>query len=329
MFLGLLVRFSKSLPDPGHPCGILADQGKHIVEGNPRVPPFEDAGPCALAHRLAIGRDRLDRDLPCLSTPESAPARGDDEARGEPLQVPFERSAQRLVEVVDVEDQGSFGRGEAAEGHEVAVAAGLDVDAARWRAIEIVGLNRGRAPKERKRRLEHPPVAYGDQLLDAAFVRRFHQRDDVALVAVPENDLAMHPARALVSERLARCLRCSSGVNALRRHRPDPLTSCEVLARVVLRQAKPGEGGRDERIVAHNGRRRCTGGFLASGLPRETGWRYRRDRRGGHVPRRGARIRHLRGGGSRHQSRRGCRSDNRGELTERPKADVPALTSVR
>ena len=89
------------------------------VEGDPRVPRLEDASLGAFPHRLAIRRDRLDRDVPCLSRPESAPARRHDEARGEPFQILFERGAQRLVEVVAVEGEGSLGRGEAAEIHEV------------------------------------------------------------------------------------------------------------------------------------------------------------------------------------------------------------------
>ena len=40
-------------------------------------------------------------------------------------------------------------------------------------------------------------MANGDQILKSAFVRIFDQRDDVALFALPENDLAMRQARAL------------------------------------------------------------------------------------------------------------------------------------
>jgi hypothetical protein len=67
-----------------------------------------------------------------------------------------------------------------------------------------------------------PPVAYAEQLLKPAFVRRVAQRDEVAHVAVREKDLAMYQARALVPERLPRCLPVFSGGNARRRHGPDP-----------------------------------------------------------------------------------------------------------
>ena len=48
----------------------------------------------------------------------------DDEAGGQPLEVPLEGSRQRLVEVVDVEDRQSLGRRVGAEIGEVRVAAG-------------------------------------------------------------------------------------------------------------------------------------------------------------------------------------------------------------
>ncbi len=167
-----------------------------IREYQPSRTPFLGAA----SHRLPIGRDGLDRDLPRLRRPESAPARGDDEARGEPLQIPLERGAQGLVEVVDVEDESSLGRRVAAEIEQVAVAAGLDVDPARRRSIEVVGLDGGRAPKERERRLEHPPMADRDQILEPARVRSLEQRDDVAPRAMSENDLAMRRARALLPQ---------------------------------------------------------------------------------------------------------------------------------
>jgi hypothetical protein len=88
----------------------------------------------------------------------------------------------------------------------MAVAAGLDVDPAGRRRIEIEGVNRGRAAKERERRLEHPPVADEDQALEPAFVRFLDQHDDVALLAVPDDDLRVRDPRALTPKRLARPL---------------------------------------------------------------------------------------------------------------------------
>ena len=50
---------------------------------------------------------------------------GDDDARDEPLEVPFPWGRQRLVEIIDVEDDISLRRGEAAEIQQMSVAASL------------------------------------------------------------------------------------------------------------------------------------------------------------------------------------------------------------
>jgi hypothetical protein len=54
---------------------------------------------------------------------EAARPSGDLEAGDQALDVPLPRARQRLVEVVEVEDQVAVGRGEAAEVREVRIAA--------------------------------------------------------------------------------------------------------------------------------------------------------------------------------------------------------------
>ena len=80
--------------------------------------------------------NRLGLDFPYLIAPESAPTRSDDEARGEPLQVPFKGCGQGLVEIVDIEDEVSLGRGEATEIHQMTVAAGMNIYPA-WRRDDL------------------------------------------------------------------------------------------------------------------------------------------------------------------------------------------------
>ena len=63
--------------------------------------------------------------------------------RREPLHVPLERRRQRLVEVVQVEDEVALGGGEDPEVREVAVAAGLDLDPAPRRRAEVGGHHGG------------------------------------------------------------------------------------------------------------------------------------------------------------------------------------------
>ena len=87
----------------------------------------------------------------------SIPTR-DREARREPLHVPLERPRQRLVEVVDAEDEPPVRRREDAEVREVRVAAELRVQA-RSRPIREVGRHQvGGAAEEGERRSEHAPV---------------------------------------------------------------------------------------------------------------------------------------------------------------------------
>src|SRR5262249_61341785 len=88
-----------------------------------RVPNVGGASRCELAHRLAVAGGRRQRRLPSMPLAKAAVAAGDGEARRQPLDVPFERPGQRLVEVVDVEDKFSIGGSEDPEVGEIGVAA--------------------------------------------------------------------------------------------------------------------------------------------------------------------------------------------------------------
>ena len=74
---------------------------------------------------------------------------------------------QRLVEVVDVEDQMALGRGEDAEVHEMAIAADLDVEARGRRGCEVGGHDRGGAAIEGEGRLAHAAIANRDEMRHA------------------------------------------------------------------------------------------------------------------------------------------------------------------
>jgi len=62
-----------------------------------------------------------------LGQPDLAP--GDDDAGGQPLDVPLPGCGKRFVEIIDVEDDAPLGRGETAEVGQMSVAAGLNADA--------------------------------------------------------------------------------------------------------------------------------------------------------------------------------------------------------
>ena len=77
---------------------------------------------------------------------------GDLEAGRQALEVPLEGPGQRLVEVVDVEDQVPLRRGEAPEVGQVRVSAQLDIEPGAVHVSQIGGHHRGRARGRRRRR---------------------------------------------------------------------------------------------------------------------------------------------------------------------------------
>ena len=107
---------------------------------------------------------------------------GDREARGHALDVVLERAGQRLVEVVQVEHEGSFRRRVHAEVREMRVAAQLDVQPGRRRVLQIGGHDLRRAAIERERRHHHAPVTDGHEVGLARRVLRFEQRDGIRSV---------------------------------------------------------------------------------------------------------------------------------------------------
>ena len=154
-----------------------------------RVPDFEVALRGEGAHRVPVGaRGRLRHRPPPLAA-DAVFAGGDREAGGEPLDVPLPRPRQRLVEVVEVEDEAAVGRREDAEVGEVGVAAGLDPQAGGGRCREIGRHHGGGAAEEGERRGRHPAVADRDQLRDPGDRLSLEDRDGV-LAPLP----GFHPA---------------------------------------------------------------------------------------------------------------------------------------
>src|SRR5207302_8499133 len=97
-----------------------------------------------------VGRDGLQHCAGNVLALERTVATGDADARREALDIPFPRTGQRLVEVVDVEDQLPLRRREGAEIRQVRVAAELHGQAGRWCSHEVASHDRGPAPVERE-----------------------------------------------------------------------------------------------------------------------------------------------------------------------------------
>jgi hypothetical protein len=108
---------------------------------------------------------------------EVASRHGD--ARREAFDVPFPRSRERLVEVVDVEDEVPLGGCEHAEVGKVCVATRLHAVPRHRRASKVVGHELRRTAQEREGRHQHPRVAHGHEVRDAGRVRRLETRHGI------------------------------------------------------------------------------------------------------------------------------------------------------
>nr|WP_231907587.1 hypothetical protein [Oerskovia enterophila] len=153
-----------------------------LVAAELHVPQVEVAQVGERAESLAVPARRGERDPLALLAGHAAVASRDLEARDEPLEVPLEGAAVRLVEVVDVEDQRALGGCEPAEVREVRVAAELDGQVRARPGAEVGRHDRGRPPVEREGGGGHASHAERDERRDPARVLGLEDRDGVATV---------------------------------------------------------------------------------------------------------------------------------------------------
>ena len=140
------------------------EQPGHLVDIDPGIPDLEESHRSIVSHLSAIAADSQSRRVTGVAVGEAIVPRGDGEACRQALDVPVERRRERLIEVVDVEDQPPVGRGEHAEIQQVRVTAGLHPDISRGRVREIPCHRRRRAAEVGKRRGGHAPIADRDQI---------------------------------------------------------------------------------------------------------------------------------------------------------------------
>jgi hypothetical protein len=148
-------------------AGIPHRQGPHLAE---------------LGHVFAIGADASQNRFASVAFTESVAAAGEDEAGGQAFDIPFPRSGERFVQVVDVEDDSPFRRGEATEVPEVGVTAGLHAQARRRRAGQVHGHVERRPAIKSERRWQHAPMAQRNQLGQTPPVGFFDQSDRIGPV---------------------------------------------------------------------------------------------------------------------------------------------------
>ena len=201
-----------------------AEPRQHLLHVDPGVPDVEEAHRRRVGHRRAIGLRGGARGRTLVLPPVAVVARRDDEARDEALDVPLERRGERLVEVVEVEDEPAVRRGEHPEVREVRVAAALHAQAGGRGLCEVARHDRGAAPVERERRDDHPPVADRDEVRHARLVLSLEDADGVGAVGrrVPDGvRLERHllalgaPLRHAVLDRLREvehAARCAGGL---------------------------------------------------------------------------------------------------------------------
>ncbi len=134
------------------------EQAGHLVHIDPRVPDTEESHRGVVCHLRAIAVDAETRRGVGVAVGEALVAGGNGEAGRQALDVPLERGRERLVEVIDVEDQVAVGRGKHAEVQQVRVTAGLHPDVGRGGMGEIPCHRRRRAAEVGERRGDHAPV---------------------------------------------------------------------------------------------------------------------------------------------------------------------------
>jgi hypothetical protein len=132
-------------PELGLPAG---EQERHV---QPRVPHRQVALAGEGRHGLPVLPHGGHDEAPALGPGQAAIAAEDRQAGGQPLDVPLPRAGQGLVEVVDVEDQGPFGRPEATEVAQVGVAAQLHPQPGIGGGGEVGGHHGSGAAEERER----------------------------------------------------------------------------------------------------------------------------------------------------------------------------------
>src|SRR5271168_2458766 len=161
------------------------------------IPEFERMHRRVDRHVVAVGCGRGHCCLGVARLGEPEMTTGYSDARGQPFEVPLPRRGQRLVEIVDIENEMPLRRGEAAEVHQVRITTRLYPDPAYRGFCKVESHEGGGAAEKCERRMQHTAVTDRHKLRNAAFVGRLEHRHDVAALAV----------RDQLRMRLPRCLR--------------------------------------------------------------------------------------------------------------------------
>ncbi len=146
------------------------------------VPHIEGAFGRSVTHSFAVRAHTRHDDCSTVGAREAAMTAHDLEAGGQAFDVPFPRTRERFVKVVDVEEHSPFGGAEHAEVREVGIATELDPDARTGSVGQVIGHDDRPAPIEREGRHEHSAVARRDQLGYSARALLFQEGDGIRAI---------------------------------------------------------------------------------------------------------------------------------------------------
>ena len=101
------------------------EPGEGVFDVEAGVPDVQDRHGGEFPHRGTVSRRGRNGNPAPLPGGQAVLAACHGHARDQPLDVPLERTGQRLIEVVQVEDQPPFGRGEGTEVQQMSITAQL------------------------------------------------------------------------------------------------------------------------------------------------------------------------------------------------------------
>ena len=113
---------------------VLRQQREEVAVIDAGIPDVEHVHFGEGPHVRAVAARGGNRRVTAVAVAQTVGAGRKDQRRHEPLDIPLPRRGQRLVEVVDIENQPALRRSETAEIHQMSVAARLNMDARRRRA---------------------------------------------------------------------------------------------------------------------------------------------------------------------------------------------------
>ena len=175
-----LLCFSESFCPPGHE--LRRDSGQYVFLLDDGIPCGQISHFGIFAHVLSIGTHYSPAECLAALAVLADKLTCDDSACRETFQVPFPRPWNRLVEIVDAEDEVAFGRGEDAEVRHVHVAAKLNLQATDRRWAEVLSHDRRSAAQKGKGRRQHSSVSHGNQFMESGPGLRFKNFDRILSV---------------------------------------------------------------------------------------------------------------------------------------------------